>query len=182
MQLLMMLTAFNNLSLSFCQSVVDLLCLGFLSCIPFVPMVMNFFSRNFFSRCSRNSSVKMPVSNFQIKGRQVIGLKFDTKFPFWISFIQSKVFPVTIHLGKLFSWRHLSNWSAILLCKLLRFLIQYHTIRPWAFPIRHFSYLLLYFFNFNIYVILCCQFPRFILHPPQSVFSLCLTAWSDISL
>ena len=48
-----------------------------------------------------------------------------TKFPFWIFFIQSKVFPVTIHLGKLFSWRHLSNWSAILLCKLLRFLIQY---------------------------------------------------------
>ena len=42
----------------------------------------------------------MYVSNFQIKARQVVGLKFDTKFPFWISFIQDKVFAVTIHLGK----------------------------------------------------------------------------------
>ena len=42
----------------------------------------------------------MYVSNFQIKARQVVGVKFDTKFPFWISFIQDKVFAVTIHLGK----------------------------------------------------------------------------------
>ena len=42
----------------------------------------------------------MYVSNFQIKARQVVGLKFDTKFPFWISFIQDKVFAVSIHLGK----------------------------------------------------------------------------------
>ena len=73
-----MLTASYNLSLSFCQLVVDLLYLYFFSCIPFVPMVMNLF----FSRCSYNSSAKMLVSNVQIKDKQVIGLKFDTKFPF----------------------------------------------------------------------------------------------------
>ena len=42
----MMLTASNNVSLAFCQSVVEPLCLGFLSCFPFVPMVMNLFSRD----------------------------------------------------------------------------------------------------------------------------------------
>ena len=120
MQLPMMLPASCNLSLSFCQSVDDFLCLGFLSCIP-----CSHGNEFVFSRCLYNSLAKIPVNNFQIKGRQVIGLKYDTKFPFCISLIQSKVFAVTIHLGKLFSWRHLSNGSAILLCKLFRFLIQY---------------------------------------------------------
>ena len=45
MQLPMMLTFSYNLSLLFCQSVVDLLCLSFLFCMPFVPMVMNLFFR-----------------------------------------------------------------------------------------------------------------------------------------
>ena len=45
MQLPMMLNASYNLPLTFCQLLVDLLCLGFLSCIPFVPMVMTLFFR-----------------------------------------------------------------------------------------------------------------------------------------
>ena len=77
-----------------------------------------------FSRFWYNYSVK-PLSNFQIKGRHVIGLKCDTRFSFSISFTQSKVFPVTIHLDKLFFWMHLFNGSAILVCKLLKSLIQY---------------------------------------------------------
>ena len=52
--------------------------------------------------------------------------------------------------------------------------VSLHTIRPWAFSVRHFSYLLPYFFNFNMYVILYCQLSQFILHLPQPicVFSL----------
>ena len=42
-QLPMMLTASNNFWLSFRQLAVDLLCLEFLSYIPFVSMVMNLF-------------------------------------------------------------------------------------------------------------------------------------------
>ena len=112
----------------FLQSFTIILSISSWSFVPGLPFLHPFCSHGnefAFSRCSYNSSAKMLVSNFQIKGRQVIGLKCDTKFPFWISFMQSKVFPVTIHLGKLFSWRHLSSWSAILLCKLLTFLIQY---------------------------------------------------------
>ena len=179
MQPPMMLTASYNLSLSFCQSVVDLLCLGFLSCIPFVLIVKHLF----FSRCSYNSSAKMLVSNFQIKGTQ--GIKFDTKFPFWISFIQSKVFPVTIHLGKLFSWRYLSNWSAVLLCKLLRFLIQY-PCTPSDPGLFQFGIFLICFLTFLISI---CMSSCTVSSPSsfstllsQSVLSLCITAWSHISL
>ena len=98
---------------------------SFMSRLSFLHPFCSHGNKFVFSRCSYNSSAKVPVSNFQIKGRQVIGLKFDTRFSFSIFFTQCKVFPVTIHLGELFSWRHLSNWSAILVCKLIKFLIQY---------------------------------------------------------
>ena len=51
----------------------------------------------FFKRSLHNYSAKMHVSNFQIKIRYVIGIKFDTRFPFSVSF------PVNVNLGKLFS-------------------------------------------------------------------------------
>ena len=127
----------------------------------------------------------MPVSNFQIKGGQVIGLKFDTKFPFWISFIQSKVFPVTIHLGKLFSCKHQSNWSALLLCKLLRFFIQYPCTQSDS-RLFQFGIFLICFLTFLISICMpscTVSFPNsFSTLFKQSVFSLWVTAWSHISL
>ena len=127
----------------------------------------------------------MLVSYFQIIGRQVIGLKFDTKFLFWITFIKSKDFPVTTHLGKLFSWRHLSNWSAILLCKLLRFLIQY-PCTPSGPGLSQFGIFLICFLTFLISICMSSctvsspsSFSTFL---NQSVLSLCVTAWSHISL
>ena len=51
----------------------------------------------FFKRSLHNYSAKVHVSNFQIKIRYVIGIKFDTRFPFSVSF------PVNVNLGKLFS-------------------------------------------------------------------------------
>ena len=132
-----------------------------------------------FSRCSCNSSAKTFVSNFQIEGRQVIGQKFDSKFPFSISYIQSKVFSVTVHLGYLFSLRHQSNWRAILLCKVLRFLIQY----PWSSSghgLFQFSIFHIYFFTFLIsrFMSSCTvsstsSFSNFL---KQYEFSLCVTS------
>ena len=101
MQLTMMLTASYNSSLSFCQLVVDLLCLTFLSWIPFVPKVLNLF----FQGVHLILELRCLLVNSRSMVGKWCGLKFDTKF----SFMKSKVFPVTIHLGKLFSWRHLSN-------------------------------------------------------------------------
>ena len=174
-----MLTTSYNLSLSFCQLALDLV-----SQLLILHSFCSHGNEFAFSRCSYNSSAKMPVSNFQIKGRQVIGLKFDTKFPFWISFMQSKVFPVTIHLGKLFSWRHLSDWSAILLCKLLKFLIQYgalHTIGPWLFPVRRF-YLLSFWILIRMSSCTVSSPSSFSTFLNQSVFPLYVTAWSQILL
>ena len=54
----------------------------------FVLMIINLF----FSKCFHNSSAKMPVSNFQIKVRHVIGLKFDTRFPYSISSFYTNLF------------------------------------------------------------------------------------------
>ena len=115
----------------------------------------------------------------------MIGLKFDATFPFWISFIQSKVFPVTINLGKLFSWRHLSNWSAILLCKLLRLLIQY-PCTPSSPELFQFGIFLICFLTFLISICMSSctvsspsSFSTFL---NQSEFSLCVTTWSHISL
>ena len=38
-----------------------------------------------------------------------------------------------------------------------------------AFTVRHFSYLLSYFLNFHMHVILYCQLSQFILHAPQPI-------------
>ena len=97
---------------SFLQFFTIILSISSWSFVPHLPFLNPFCSQGtefVFSRCSFNSWAKMHVSKLQIKGWQVICLKLDTKFPFRISFIKSRVFPVTIHLGKLFSWRHLSN-------------------------------------------------------------------------
>ena len=53
--------------------------------------------------------------------------------------------------------------------------VSLDTIRPWAFSVWRFFYLLPYFFNFNIYVILHCQLSQFIFHlsQPICVFSVC---------
>ena len=92
------------------------------------------------------------------------------EFLFQFFFTQSKVFPVTIHLGKLFFWRHLSNWSVILVCKLFKSFIQYSCTLSGPWKVRHFCYLLSNFLNFNIYVILYCQFFQFILHISQPIW------------
>ena len=121
----------------------------------------------------------MPVSNFHIKGRQVIGLKCDTKVPFWISFLQSKVFFSNHQLRKVILLEasiHLKRYTAVPVAQVFD-PVSLHSIRPWAFPVWHFSYLLPYFFNFSMYVILYCQVSTFL---NQSVFSLWITAWSHI--
>ena len=119
----------------------------------------------------------MPVSNFHIKGRQVIGLKCDTKVPFWISFLQSKVFFSNHQLRKVILLEasiHLKRYTAVPVAQVFD-PVSLHSIRPWAFPVWHFSYLLPYFFNFNMHDILYCQVSQFVLHLPQSIwaFSVC---------
>ena len=67
----------------------------------------------------------------------------------------------------------------MLLCKLLKFLIQYSCTPPGP----GLSYLLPYFLNVNMHVIVYCQLSKFILRLQQSVFSvLRFLAWSHISL
>ena len=184
MQLPMMLTTQYNLSLSFCQLVVDLLCIGFLFCIPIVFTVIIFF------RSICKILQLRYLSNFQIKGSHVIGLKRNTRFSFSMSFTQSNSFPVTIHLGQLFSWRHLSNWSAILVGKLFKFLILY-PCTPSALGFSSLAFFLppslLLKFQYVCHLVLLALL---ICSPPSStnlcsvcVLFICLTtAWSHISL
>ena len=185
MRLPIMLTTPYNLSLSFCQLVVDLLCLGFLFCIPVVFMVIILFFRSVCTILQLRY-----LSNFQIKSRHVIGLKRDTRFPFSISFTRRNSFPVTIHLGKLFSWRHLSNWSAILVGKLFKLLILY-PCTPSALGFSSSAFFLppslLLKFQYVCHLVLLALL---IYSPPSStnlcfvcVLFICLTtAWSHISL
>ena len=41
----------------------------------------------------------IPVSNFHMRGRQVIGLKLDATVPLFVSFMISVVLPDVIHFG-----------------------------------------------------------------------------------
>ena len=128
----MMLTASYNFSLSLCQLVVDLLFLDVFFCFLFFPMVTNLC---FCKRSLHNYSAKMHVSKFQIKVRYVIGIKFDTSFPFSVSF------PVNVHLGKLFSWRDLSDWSAAGVQVAQVFdPVSLNTMRPLGFSSSTFSF------------------------------------------
>ena len=87
--------------------------------------------------------------------------------------------PVTMHLEKVFSWRHLSNWSAILVCKLRKFLIQYPCTSsgPGLFLTCFLTFLI------SIFMLSCTigssnSFSTFL---SQTLFSLYVTAWSFIS-
>ena len=53
--------------------------------------------------------------------------------------------------------------------------VSMHTVRSCAFPVRHFSYLLPYFFDFNMYVIFYCLLSQLILRLLQAIclFSVC---------
>ena len=127
----------------------------------------------------------MPVSNLKIRGRHVIGLKFDSRFPFLISVAQSKVFQVTIHLDKLFSWRHLSNGSAFLGYKFPKFLIQYPCIQSdlGLFQLRIFlPASLLFIISICIPSFTVGSSNSFSTFLNQSVFSMCITSWSHKSL
>ena len=75
------------------------------------------------------SSEMIPVRNFHISGRQVIGLKFSTEFPFTGSFWHSTVLPYVIQDGISFVPSSISfNWVAILSCILSSLFIQ----NPWT--------------------------------------------------
>ena len=171
MRLSMLLTTSYNLSLSYCQLVVDPLCLGFLFCLPFVSMVINLFFRDICTILQlKFLLVKVPCD----------WSKIDSRFPFSISFTQSKVLRGTIYLGKLFSWRHLSNCRAILMCKLLKFLNQYPcTSSGTGNPSTCFLTFLISLCMPSRTVSSSNLFSAFI---NKSVFSLCFTAWSHISL
>ena len=43
------------------------------------------------------------------------------------------------------------------------------SLHTWVFLVWHFSYLLPYFFNFNMYIVLYCQLSQFILRLPQPI-------------
>ena len=131
--------------------------------MPWIPFLHPFCSHgnNFvFSWCLYNSSAKIPVSNFQIRGRQVIGLKFDTKFFSNHPFRKVILLEASIQL---------KCYTVVQVVQVFD-LVSRHTMRFWAFQIRHFSYLLLYFLNFNVYVVLYCQLSQLILHLPQPIF------------
>ena len=71
------------------------------------------------------SSKIIPVTNFCISGRQVIGLKFSTEFPFTGSFRHSTVLPYVIQDGLSFVPSSISfNWVTILSCILSSLFIQ----------------------------------------------------------
>ena len=85
---------------------------------------------------------------------------------------------VTIHLGKVFPWRHLSNWSAIQVCKLLKFLIQYPCTSSGPGLTCFLTFLI------SIFMPSCTigssnSFSTFL---GQTLFSLYVTGWSHISL
>ena len=96
-----------------------------------------------------------------------------------------EVFPVTIHLGRLFYWRHLSTWSAILVCKLLNFFIQY-ICTPLGSELFQFGTFLTYFLTFLISMRISSwtvsSSNSFLTFFNQSMSSLCITAWSHIYL
>ena len=71
----------------------------------------------------------IPVSNFYISGRQAIGLKFSTEFPFAGSFWRNTVLSYVIQDGISFVPSSISfNWVAILSCILSSLFIQ----NPWT--------------------------------------------------
>ena len=124
----------------------------------------------------------MPASNFQIKGRQVIGLKFDTKFLFGISFIQSKVFPVTIQVILLEAFIQLKRYTVVQVAEAL---IQ-RPCTPSGPGLFQFGIFLICFLTF---LISTCMSSCTVSSPSsfstllsQSVFSLGVTTWSHISL
>ena len=142
------------------QSFTIILSISSWSFVPRLPLLHPFYFHGnefAFSRCSYNSSAKMLVSNFQIKGRQVIGLKFDTKFRFWISFIQN-CFSSNHPFRKVILLEASIQLKCYTVVQVAQVFdpVSLHTIRSWVFPVWHFSYLLPYFFNFNTHVILYC--------------------------
>ena len=136
------------------ESFTIILSISSWSFVPLLPFLHPFCSHEnkfVFSRCSYNFKLRFPVINFQIKDRQVIGLKFDTKFPFWISFIQRKVFTGNHSFRQVIFFEasiQLKPYTVVQITQVFD-PVSLHTIRPWAYPVRHFSYLLPYFLKFQ---------------------------------
>ena len=164
MQLPMMLITSYNLSLSFCQLVVDLLCLGFLCCIHIVPMVINLFFRGFRTILQLGCvlvTFRSKVSKWLYKmWYQVSFLNFfytkqsvSSNHPFRkVILLEASIqlnFYATVQVARVFD------------------LVFLHIIRPWDFRFPHFSYLLPHFSNLIMYVILYCQLSQFIFRIPK---------------
>ena len=64
---------------------------------------------------------------------------------------------------------HMKYYSGVQVAQVF-YPVFLHTIRLWAFPVRHFSYLLPYFFNFNVHIILNCQLLQFVLYLLQPIY------------
>ena len=129
------------------------------SFVPRFPFLHSFCSHgNMFacSRCSYNSSAKIPVSNFRNRGTHVMDLKFATAFPFSNSFTHSNVISSDHPLGHVIFLETPVKLKCYVTMQITQILypIPLNSIRTWAFPIWHFSHLLLQFRHLNVYVIL----------------------------
>ena len=104
------------------------------------------------------SSEIIPVSNYHISGRQVIGLKFSTEFSLTGSFRHSTVLPYVIQDGISFVPSSISfNWVAILLCILSSLFIQ-KPGTPSCSGAFQFGILLHCFFNLpSLITTFCCS-------------------------